>query len=92
MAFAGWGFLLLLFPWTRNFSYSHCFSHPAVKPGTYCILCNQGTAEKQLHIADVVIPVKKSQKKITWWDKEFHILIADWKKRVFIRICTCHWY
>jgi len=26
-------------------------------------VCNQGTAEKQLSIADVVIPVEKSQKK-----------------------------
>jgi len=43
--------------------YSHCLSHPAVKPGTCCIVCNQGTAEKQLSIADVVIPVEKSQKK-----------------------------
>jgi len=40
--------------------YSHCLSHPAVKRG---ILCNQGTAEKQLSIADVVIPVEISQKK-----------------------------
>jgi len=30
--------------------------------GTYCIVRNQGTAEKQLSIADVVIPVEKSQK------------------------------
>ena len=25
----------------------HCSSHPAVKLGTYCLCCNQGTAEKQ---------------------------------------------
>jgi len=43
--------------------YSHCLSHPAVKLGTYCIVSNQGIAEKQLSIADVVIPVEKSQKK-----------------------------
>jgi len=42
--------------------YSHCLSHPAVKLGSYCV-CNQGTAEKQLHISDVVIPAEKSQKK-----------------------------
>jgi len=42
--------------------YSHCLSHPAVKPGTYCIV-QSGIAEKQLSIADVVIPVKKPQKK-----------------------------
>jgi len=30
--------------------YSYCLSHPAVKPGTYMyIVCNQDTAEKQLH-------------------------------------------
>jgi len=43
--------------------YSCCLSHPAVKPEKYCIVCNQGTAEKQLSIADVVIPVEKSQTK-----------------------------
>jgi len=44
--------------------YSYCLSHPAVKLGTYCIVCNQGTAEKQLSIADVVIPVEKSQRMV----------------------------
>jgi len=43
--------------------YSHCLSHPAVKPGTYCIVYIEGTAEKQLSTADAVIPVEKSQKK-----------------------------
>jgi len=43
--------------------YSHYLSHPAVKPGKYCVVCNLGTAEKQLSIADVVIPVEKSQKR-----------------------------
>jgi len=44
--------------------YSHCLSHPAVNPGTYCIVYNQGTAEKkkQLSIADAVIPVKNQKK------------------------------
>jgi len=42
--------------------YSHCLSHPAAM-GTYCIVYNQGTAEKQLSIADAVIPVEKSKKK-----------------------------
>jgi len=33
-------------------------SHPAIKPEQYCVLCDQGTAEKQLHaVADVIIPV-----------------------------------
>jgi len=45
--------------------YSHCLSHPAVKPGTYRIVYNQGTAEKQLSIVNAVIPVEKSQKKTT---------------------------
>jgi len=44
----GWGFLLLLFPWARNFIFIALCSHPAVKPGTHCALCYQGTAEKQL--------------------------------------------
>jgi len=39
--------------------HSHCLSHSAVKPGKYCIACHQGIAEKQLSIADVVIPVEK---------------------------------
>jgi len=42
--------------------YSHCLSHPAVKPGaTYIVLCDQGTAEKQLWLADAVIPEKKKK-------------------------------
>jgi len=41
--------------------YSHCLSHPAIKPGKYCTLWAQ---LKNSLIADAVIPVKKSQKKV----------------------------
>jgi len=40
--------------------YFHCLSHPVVKLGTYIVLY-QSTAEKQLCIADAVIPVEKSK-------------------------------
>jgi len=42
--------------------YSHCLSHPAVKPVKYCILCVIRAQLKSSFIADV-IPVKKSQRK-----------------------------
>jgi len=58
-----WGFLLLLFPWTRNFTPIVSVTQLLNREHTYCIVCNQGTAEKQLSIPDVVIPVEKSQKK-----------------------------
>jgi len=38
--------------------YSHCLSHPAVKPGKYCIIRAQ---LKSNFIADIVIPVKMSK-------------------------------
>jgi len=43
-----WGFLLLLFPWARNFT--------PIASATQLlnrVLCNEGTAEKQLSIADL---------------------------------------
>jgi len=50
--------------------FSQFNSHPAVKPGKYCILCviraqlkNSLIQLKNSLIADAVIPVKKSQKK-----------------------------
>jgi len=43
--------------------YSHCLSHPAVKPGKYCILCVIRAQLKSSFIADVVIRVKNLKKK-----------------------------
>jgi len=45
--------------------YSHCLSHPAVKLGTYIVLCVIRAQLKNSSpcIADAVIPVEKSQKK-----------------------------
>jgi len=51
-----------LFPWPRNFtliaSATQLLNREVI---LYCV--HQGTAEKQLSIADAVIPVEKSQKK-----------------------------
>jgi len=55
-----WGFLLLLFPWGKKL-----YFHSQLLNQEHIVLCKQVTAEKQLSIADVVIPVKKSQRKIT---------------------------
>jgi len=52
-----WGFLLLLFPWARNFIPIASATQLLNQEN---ILCNQGTSEKQLSIVDVVIPVEKS--------------------------------
>jgi len=57
------GFLLLLFPWARNFTPIASATQLLNREHIVTVLCNQGTAEKQLSIADVVILVKKSQKK-----------------------------
>jgi len=57
---SSWGFNSAAVVSSGKKLYSYCLSHPAVKLGTYCIVYNQGTAEKQLSIADVFIPVEKS--------------------------------
>jgi len=45
-----WGFLLLLFPWTRNFTPIASATQQLNWENTVLyIVCKQGTAEKQLH-------------------------------------------
>jgi len=41
-----WGFPLLLFPWARNFT---LIASATQLLNRIIIVCNQGTAEKQLH-------------------------------------------
>jgi len=57
------GFLLLLFPWARKLTPIASTTQLLNRKHNNCIVCNQGTAEKQLSIADVVIPVEKNLKK-----------------------------
>jgi len=40
--------------------YSHCLSHPAIKPGKYCTLCVIRAQLKSSFIADVFITVKNT--------------------------------
>jgi len=58
-----WGFLLvLLFPWARKFT-PIASATQLLNRENIVIVCNQGTAENSF-IADVIIPVEKSQKKL----------------------------
>jgi len=57
-----WGFLLMLFPWERNFT-PIASATQLLNLENIAIVRTQGTAKKQLYIADIVIPVEKSQQK-----------------------------
>jgi len=77
-----WGFLLLLFPWARNFT--PIASAIQLLNRKHIALCNQGTAEKEPSIADIVIPVRKKKMKCRKIARDgFHQIVRNFHSGYF---------